>query len=258
MGAVLSMLMPETVVDWRVSGDCRSRCRTGLVGALGRTRVVDPVHDWMPEPPASSLHVKFTPTSVLFQPFAFAAGVRLPVIVGLGVVEQVGRVAVSACHAAALRQCRALLRRDGDGLRAVASARGEVERPDGPVLAPMLCLLAGCERRRPGRTRCLLSVFTVSVRAVPLLRVRDVERRAGDVFSARRASPAPPAARAQSLNTGGTRSRSETGAARRRHGVSARSISLPPLVLTRRACRRSPASDDLVSPTRIRRRTFQI
>jgi hypothetical protein len=35
---------------------------------------------WIPEP--LSVHVKFTPTSVLFQPFAFATGERLPVIPG--------------------------------------------------------------------------------------------------------------------------------------------------------------------------------
>src|SRR5204862_2227734 len=45
--------------------------------------VVEPSQLAMPEPFNSSLHEKFTPTSELFQPLAFAAGVRLPTIVGL-------------------------------------------------------------------------------------------------------------------------------------------------------------------------------
>src|SRR4029079_6103048 len=45
--------------------------------------VVEPSQLAMPEPFSSSLHEKFTPTSELFQPLAFAAGVRLPTIVGL-------------------------------------------------------------------------------------------------------------------------------------------------------------------------------
>jgi hypothetical protein len=43
--------------------------------------VVEPTHESTPDPPASE-QAKLTATSLLFQPFAFAAGVRDPAIAG--------------------------------------------------------------------------------------------------------------------------------------------------------------------------------
>jgi hypothetical protein len=78
-GATLSMLMPPTVV----------------LAALSALSVTEPVTDWFARlvvsvvgaeedltPDVASPGVKETVTSVLFQPFAFAAGVREPMIVG--------------------------------------------------------------------------------------------------------------------------------------------------------------------------------
>ena len=77
------MLMPETVADVGVARPRRSRCRSTDWFAPSAVSVVEPEQLAMPGAAGSSVHEKLTPTSVLFQPFAFAAGVRLPTIVGL-------------------------------------------------------------------------------------------------------------------------------------------------------------------------------
>jgi hypothetical protein len=78
-GATLSMLMPATVAEALLSALSVALPVTDWLAAEV-DNVVGPLQLLMPD--GLSLQVKDTVTSVLFQPLAFAAGLRLPVMVG--------------------------------------------------------------------------------------------------------------------------------------------------------------------------------
>src|SRR6266511_505446 len=80
VGAVLSMSMLPTVAVAELSALSTAVPVTDWFAPLA-VFVVGPLHDLMPE--TLSEQVKLTVTSVLFQPFAFAAGLREPVTVGV-------------------------------------------------------------------------------------------------------------------------------------------------------------------------------
>ena len=79
VGAVLSMLIPETVVDALLSA-VSVAVPDAVWLAPSEDFVTGPVHDFTPDVPSVQLNV--TTTLPLFHPFAFAAGVREPAIDG--------------------------------------------------------------------------------------------------------------------------------------------------------------------------------
>src|SRR3954451_12866643 len=81
VGGVLSTLSGLTLVVAELSALSTAVAVTDwFAPSVERTFVPPPVQLLMPE--SASAHVRLTVTSPLFQPFAFAAGLRVPSIVG--------------------------------------------------------------------------------------------------------------------------------------------------------------------------------